>query len=195
MPVALSRTSCVPAPQHSHIHSGVSRRLPTAAAREMMAVLGCPPGDSSHPFWQTHFCPMLLCLTPAAAPGSQSLCCLHLDFPLLPTCMCSPFPMWHHEGLGCLSWSWQHRETGRWAVLAHSDARFLVQVKSRKGHFADMLGFQRKWRGGEERQIAGLGDCGLQNQKEMRHCQEAFTPLGWHGEQSGPAGACTVQAG
>lgn len=62
---------------------------------------------------------MLLCLIPAAALGLLSLCCTHLNFS--PSCVCSPFSVWHREGLGCLFWSRQHRGTGCWAVLAHSE--------------------------------------------------------------------------
>lgn len=101
---------------------------------------------------------MLLRVTPVTAPGSQSLCCTLLDFSLLPTCVCSPVPVRHREGLGCLSRSRQHGATGCWAVLPHRNACLLQKQKAGKSHSPKTLGFQRKRRGGEERQIPGLGD-------------------------------------
>lgn len=120
-------------------------------------MLGCPPREpqsNSQPFWQTHFCPMLLCLITVAVPDSRSLCCIHLNFSLASTCVCSPFPVCHCEGLGCLSWSRQHRGTACRAVLAHSDAGFSAKVKSGKRPFPKYAGLSQKM----ERQISGLGD-------------------------------------
>lgn len=137
----------VPAPQHDHMHSSVSHRLSTAAVREIIAVLGCPPREPQsnyQPFWQTHFCPMLLCLIAVAVLDSWSLCCIHLNFSLASTCVCSPFPVWHCEGLGCLSWSRQHRGTACRAVLAHSDAGFFAKVKSGKRPFPKYAGLSQK---------------------------------------------------
>lgn len=163
-----------------HTHTGVSHRLPTATKREIIAGQGCSSGDpqsNSQHFWQTHCCPMLLCLIPVAALGSQSFCCIHLDSSLLLTCACSPFPVWHHEGLGYLSWSRQHRGTGRWAILTHSYVCFSAKVKSRKKLFPTYAELSEKMEGrGREANFRSWWPtgCGLQNQNETRHWQEAF---------------------
>lgn len=172
-----------------HTYSDVSHRLSTA-------VPGCPPREpqsNSQTFWQTHFRPMLLCLTPAAAPGSQSLCRQQLDF----SAVCSPFPVQHCERLGCLCWPRQHGRTERWAVRPHSAACLFARVKSRKRPFPTSAGLSEEM----ERHISGLGDrqaVGFKTKWEQAlpgDIHHRTHLLGLAGECSGSAGVCTMQPG